>query len=573
MSVNRIIPVGIMALWLAGCESLPAPEQSVAQIPPAQVKAPAERASPLYSDIVYSVLAGDIAAQRNEPQEAFKYYLYAAKLARRPELAELAARAALSAQDEAAARRAVALWLELDPESLPALQISALLYAQAGDLERAVAEFLRVTDMLNRSGRNGFLEVARLLAKVSRGDLRLHLMRRLAEGRENDADALFALALVEVGSHHFAEGEAVTRRVLALRPRWDEARVLLVRVLGAQNKQREARAALERFLADRPDDSKLRAAYARLLVEQGELDAARVQFETLLRTDPTDGDTLFALGILAMQEERNRQAIGYLERLYELGAHREDAAFYLGQIQEAQGRPQEALRWYARVGGSKTFEARVRSARIRAEQGEIGRAREMLQQMRGQMGKEASQVDLVEAEILSDLKQYQAAIDVLTSALGREPDNEDLLYSRALVAVNLDRMDILERDLHKILEQDPNHADALNALGYTLADQTDRYQEALGYISRAFALKPDSAAVLDSMGWVQYRLGNRPDALRYLWRAMEALPDAEIASHLGEVLWEEGERERAREVWRSALEREPGSEYILRIMERYGEAP
>jgi tetratricopeptide (TPR) repeat protein len=129
---------------------------------------------------------------------------------------------------------------------------------------------------------------------------------------------------------------------------------------------------------------------------------------------------------------------------------------------------------------------------------------------------------------------------------------------------------MLEQDLKIVIEQDPKHADALNALGYTLADQTGRYQEALGYIQRALVLKPDSPAILDSMGWVQYRLGHPREALPYLKRAMELLPDAEIAAHLGEVLWAIGEQERARRIWREALNKDPGSEYILKMQERYG---
>ena len=211
----------------------------------------------------------------------------------------------------------------------------------------------------------------------------------------------------------------------------------------------------------------------------------------------------------------------------------------------------------------------MRIARILARSGEVSRAREIIQQLRTQIGKESIQLDLMEGEILSGIKHYQAAIDVFTRALEEHPDNPELLYARALVAVDIDRIDILERDLKSILERDPDHTEALNALGYTLADRTDRYQEAVGYIERALRLKPNNAAVLDSMGWVQYRLGNNRDALRYLWRAMELMPDSEIAAHLGEVLWQQGERKLARKVWDEALRKEPDSDYLLRVLERY----
>ena len=156
---------------------------------------------------------------------------------------------------------------------------------------------------------------------------------------------------------------------------------------------------------------------------------------------------------------------------------------------------------------------------------------------------------------------------LMDALVANSPDNPDLLYDRALYAVELGRIDILEQDLSKVIQNDPNHADALNALGYTLADQTTRYGEALMYIERALALKPDSAAILDSMGWVQYRLGNNLEALRYLRRALELQPDAEIAAHLGEVLWVTGDREEARKVWQAALADNPDDELLQRLME------
>jgi tetratricopeptide (TPR) repeat protein len=239
------------------------------------------------------------------------------------------------------------------------------------------------------------------------------------------------------------------------------------------------------------------------------------------------------------------------------------------QILEGEGDSKDALIWYKKVGGSNLLDAQVRIARIFAGRGEVSRAREIIQQLRSRMGRDSIQLDLMEGEILSELKHYRAAIDVFTRALEEHPDNPELLYARAMVAVNIDRIDMLEQDLQRILERDPDHADALNALGYTLADRTDRYQEALGYIEQALRLKPDSPAVLDSMGWVQYRLGNNREALRYLWRAMEIMPDAEIAAHVGEVLWQQGERKRARQVWDEALLKKPDNEYLLRVLERY----
>lgn len=565
MILKRFSLAAVALIWLGGCQTL-----SQQDIFPETDAAIVDRpASPLLSDIVYSVLAGDIAVQRGRFPEANKHYFYAARLGRNAGLAELATKAALAGQDQEAAEQGVALWIELAPEDVGALQVAALLKAQENQLDAAVDYLRRVVAIKTEQGAKGYMEVARLLSKINNTQLRVELMRRLTVGQEGDPQALFALAIVEMSARNFSRAETAVVRVLQMRPDWTEARVLFVRVLAEQDKKLESRAALERFLKDNPKDTPLRAAYARLLVEHGELNAAYDQFRLLLKYKPEDGDTLFALGILALQLDRRDAAKDYFRRLFDVGAHRDDAAYYLGQVFEAEGRKREALGWYEKVSGENLSDARVRVAHIYVGLGEVRRAREILQQLRTQAGKDTTQIDLIESELLGEIKQYDSAMRVLDEALVRNPGDHDLLYARAMMAVNMGRVDLLERDLQLILKQDPNHADALNALGYTLADQTDRYQEALSYIKRAFELKPESAAILDSMGWVQYRMGNKQEALRYLWRAMELTPDSEIAAHLGEVLWEQGEHKRARKVWEDALSREPESEYLLRVLNRY----
>jgi tetratricopeptide (TPR) repeat protein len=576
--MHRFAFHGLIAARLVGCQTLPtgddAPRSTAvpATAPEPEQPGGSGSATPalLVSDMVFGVLAADIASQRGDYAVAQKHYMYAARVGRDAQLAELATKAALAAEDKAAAAEAVEFWLQLQADNVGALQIAALLAAEGGDRDLAVSYLSRAVETVRAQGGEGYIVIARLLAKIGKADLRVDLMRRLSAGREDDAEAMFALALVETGSGNHERAEAAVRRVLALKPEWNQARVLLVRLLGAQGRDAEARQVLERYLEDEPDDDQLRAAYARLLVDLEEYPAAKREFERLLESQPDDADTLFALGILAMQLQQIGPAEDYLRRLYRTGSHRDEAAYYLGQILDEEGEDDQALVWYGRVEDSNRFEARVRIARIYGERGDVTRARELVRQLRGRDGVEAAKLALVEAELLSDLKLYADAVDVLSEALSVDPDNHDLLYSRALTAVNIDRVDVLEQDLGRILSQDPDHADALNALGYTLADQTDRYQEALGYIQRALELKPDNAAVLDSMGWVQYRLGNRREALRYLWRAMAVLPDPEIASHLTEVLWEEGEQDRARQVWRDAMKGDPQSEFLLRVKQRYG---
>ncbi|MGB5733385.1 MAG: tetratricopeptide repeat protein, partial [Thiohalocapsa sp.] len=176
---------------------------------------------------------------------------------------------------------------------------------------------------------------------------------------------------------------------------------------------------------------------------------------------------------------------------------------------------------------------------------------------------------LIEGELLRERDLEQQAIAVYSAALDQAPDNPDLLYARAMLAVGMDRVDLLEQDLRRILTADPDHVDALNALGYTLADRTDRFSEAQSLIERALQLRPDEPAILDSMGWVLYRMGNAKDAEPYLRQALEGVFDAEIAAHLGEVLWVLDKQDEARDVWERALAEDPKHEYLLRTMGRH----
>ena len=331
----------------------------------------------------------------------------------------------------------------------------------------------------------------------------------------------------------------------------------------------EARTLLEGFVAASPDDDELRMLYGQLLVEEEEYGSARTEFERLLSSKPKAPDVLFALGILSLQLDDSDQARIYFTRLYQTGERRAEATFYLGQVEEQAENFQAALDWYAKTGDANATEAQVRTALIRAKMGEVDRAREIVQQLRDQSPGGAESLYLVEAEILAEVGQAEEALGVYATALETFPDSADLRYARAMFAVKRDRLDLAESDLRHIIDGNPEHADALNALGYTLADRTDRLEEARELIEKAHALKPDEPAILDSMGWVQFRLGNHETALGYLRRALDAMSDGEIAAHLGEVLWAMGQREEAWKVWEAALEDHPEHDYLNEVVGRY----
>lgn len=523
----------------------------------------------LTPDLVYAVLVGQIAHQRGERRMAFTHFLHAARLARDASMAELATRTALALEDPGSVERAIGVWLDLAPDSSTAHQIAAYVRLEADDVAGALAHLRRLIALSAGEGGEGFMQAARLVQKLRPPERRLEVMETLTADEPENADAWFARAMVAAGVQRHEEAVAAARTAADLRPGWTEPRVFLVQLLVSQGEKARAREVLEGFVAESPDDHGLRMLYAQLLVEEKSFSEARSVFEYMLQDAPKEPDVLFALGVLSVQLEDLDAARSYFTRLRETGQRQGDAAYYLGQVEELAGNPDEAVSWYHEVDGENALDARVRIARLRAGQGSIERAREILQQARGQWSSNAVTLYLIEAEILREADLPREAMAVYDAALEAHPGDADLLYARALQAVALGELGVLERDLRAILAEDPDNADALNALGYSLADQTDRYDEALPLIERALELKPDDPAVLDSMGWVQYRLGNLEASLEYLRRALDMLPDGEIAAHLGEVLWALGERDQAWQVWEEALARDPDHEYLLRVIGRH----
>ncbi|WP_295451578.1 tetratricopeptide repeat protein [uncultured Thiodictyon sp.] len=520
----------------------------------------------LDSDLVYSVLVAEVAAHRGDQALAFTQYLHAAELARDPQLAELAVRTAVSAGDDAGAARAVAFWLELAPAAPGAVQVAAFLRIKAGDRAGALDYLSQVVRLAGADTEAGYLQAASIVARAASPPERLELMRELVARDARSAEAQYALAVVAASAEQPEVAVAAARQALQLRPDWDKPRLFLVRLLLAGGKRDEARALIEQFIAANPDEQGLRLLYAQFLLEQKDYVGARSAFERLLADRPNDPEALYAAGILALELDDLKAARGNLTRLYQTGQRRDDASFYLGQLEERAEQRSAAIDWYAKTQGANRMDAQIRIAVLRAKAGELERAREIIQQLRDQAPDEAQTLFLAEAEILDQAGRQDAAMQVYADALTAFPDDVELLYGRAMLAVKQERIASAERDLRHIIEINPDHADALNALGYTLADRTDRYQEALGYIERAYKLKPAEPAILDSVGWVNYKLGRPEAALDYLTRANEAMKDAEIAAHLGEVLWAMGREDEARAVWAAALKDHPDHAYLLKVV-------
>ncbi|MCU7842641.1 MAG: tetratricopeptide repeat protein [Candidatus Thiodiazotropha sp. (ex Monitilora ramsayi)] len=563
-----------LIILLSGCASQPydtRPEDNSAdntiieQVP--TEKKSVGGASPT---LIYNTLASEIAAQRGESDLAFDYAYKAALETRSPTSAERATSLGLQANRPQQALKGAQLWVEIAPNSLKAHQISAILNTRLQNLPATIRHLQRVVDIANNNGQSGYLQAAAISEKAASAPQALAIMQQLIPTESNNPDALYALALTASRAKQMNLALEYVDRSLRLDPKATNALILKAHALIASNKREEGIEFLAEAVKTFPDNTTLRNAYARTLVDLNDTERALAQYQILYEQQPENPDTLYALGILSLQLERLEDAKGHLTKLVDRRQRNNEASYYLGVISEEQKAWENALDWYSRVEGDKQADAQVRIAKILADSGSLDEAREILQRLRVNQSHHHLKFYLIEAELLREHQEYDAAHEVYTKAMELFEDNTELLYARGLNAADMNRVDLLERDLRKILTTQPDHADALNALGYTLADKTDRLAEAKGYIERANAMKPNNPAILDSLGWVEFRMGNLQKALDYLEQAAALSQDAEIASHLGEVLWQLGQRDQARSVWKAATDREPDNRFILPVMQRLG---
>ncbi|MEM7407480.1 MAG: tetratricopeptide repeat protein [Pseudomonadota bacterium] len=566
----------LAGLLLAGCAATPTDDTAQQTEPAAQPAIAAAEAAPapkpeyadLDGDTLYRLVVAELAVRRGQLEVAVKNYLETALDHADPGLAERATRISVFAQDRAASLKASELWAELDPGSAEAGQVYGALLLRAGRLDESAAELRRVVERDTEPDR-AYGRLADLLSREKDRRAAMQVMRRVAAFDGDALAARFALAAMASRIGDMTEARKLLQELAEEHPGEERVTEYLSRVLQSQGKTPEATALLEQFLASNPGARNARMSYGRLLVGQQRYDEARTEFSRLVEADAQDSEARYALAIVLMQGEQYAAAKVHFEALQEQGQRRNAASYYLGQIAERDGDLDVAVDAYARVRGGEFFVgARIRAARLLAERGELANARASLQGLRRQYRSEAVRLYRAEADILVMADDLRGAIAVYDEALSTRPQNSDLLYSRAMVSARADDVAALERDLRDILSREPNNADALNALGYTLTDKTNRHQEALDLIERALQLKPDDHYVIDSMGWVLFRLGRYDESVEFLRRAWDIRQDPEVAAHLGEVLWTMGRQDEARNVWDKALADSPDDEKLNSVIER-----
>jgi tetratricopeptide (TPR) repeat protein len=555
---------------LAGCAAVgTGPEPAAApKAGPAPAALPDVELTP---DVLYDLLLGEIAGQRGQLEVAAASLNRAARKTRDPRLVERATLVGLYAKRPQETLETARLWTEIEPDNLEAREALASVLMELGRPDEARQHLERIVDKAAGADlTQAYLRIAAALGRQQNRVAALEIMERLVQRHPDKAEAHFAMAHLAVRVGNLEQADGVIDRALRLRPDWEEAAMFKTRVLISQKDPQKVIAFSEKFLDGHPRATNFRTNYARFLVDLKQWDKARDQFKRVVAIAPRDADALYAVGLLALQTNDLDDAEKYLMRNLEVQPDNDQARLYLGQIAEQRKLYAEAGQWFREIRpGPHHFEAQARLGLVIARQGDVAAARSHLHKLSPENEPQRVQQVLTEEQILREARQYDEALHVLSKTIKQLPENTDLLYARALVAEKLDDLDLHERDLRAILSKEPKNAHALNALGYTLADRTTRYDEALQLIEQALALKPDDPFIMDSMGWVKYRLGNYEEAVKYLRAALEKRPDAEISAHLGEVLWVMGDRAGAESVWMRALRDSPDSEVLLGIIKKF----
>ena len=583
---RRAAAAALVAFALAGCAGIgsrPGGEQQ-AQASGAEqdepdgsgASEPQEPSAPsvlpsqdLSETVLYEFLLAEIATQRGNVGLAAQAYVDLAKRTRDPRIARRATEIALYARMNNAAIEAAQVWQETDPQSRRARQALAGLLLNAGRYDEALPHLKNMLAASDAKPADSFAQINRALANAQDKKAALALVRKLAEPYPKlpQAHLSVAQAAANAGEQELAFTEI--RKAEALRPDW-EAAVLFEAQLLQPKSADAALARLSDFLRRYPNSREVRLNYARLLVSQKKLAEARAEFQKLLTGFPDNPDVTFAVALLSLQLNDYALAESNLKRLLQSDYRDKNGVrLYLGQIAEERKDLPKALEWYGDIAdGEHYLTAQIRYAQVLSKQGKLDAARTHLHQVNAQNSEQRVQLTLAEAQLLREANQPKAAFDMVQEALVRQPNQPELLYDYAMLAEKIERMDVLETSLRKLIAIRPDYAHAYNALGYSLADRNERLPEARQLIEHALKLSPDDSFIIDSMGWVLFRQGQLKDALSWLQRAFAARPDPEIAAHLGEVMWGLGQRDEAKRLLRGAAKKDPDNEALAKTIKR-----
>ena len=563
----RLIAIATFASLLNACATNTA--NTVAVEPPVVVVEPQEAVERhIPPDSVYPLLLAEFALRRRSYDVALDNYLVQSEILDDAAVSAHTTHLAQFMQREDETLRAVEMWLELEPNNLEANKTMAAMLARSGRTLEAIPHL----EIVARGGADVHFPI--LLTGFDKLDptdqAKLVVgINDLAIEFPEDGGLPLSQALIH---NEFEQYELALQKlqiVFKQDPYQPQALVLEARIL-LELKAKNPLWRVKEALHDQPDNNKLRLQYAQLLTRSS-MSAAREQFEILSAQSPNNADLLFSLALINRETGNTKEAKIYLQQMLDQNLRSGEAHYYMGRLLEDEADFEGAISHYMQVKDGRDFlsaNSRIGKILIATDQGDQNHA--YMNSLRQKYPQRKEQLYGLEVEILSRAGNLDGAMAVLNIALRDMPESTTLRYTRSMLGEQRDNLDLMESDLREIIQQDPNNATALNALGYTLANRTGRYSEAFTLISRALELQPEEPAILDSMGWILYRQGKYSEAVEYLSRAYAKFPDPEVAAHLGEVLWVSGDTVTALSVLQGAALRAPNHQLLIKTMDRLG---
>ncbi|MFT7472780.1 MAG: tetratricopeptide (TPR) repeat protein [Kiritimatiellia bacterium] len=520
-------------------------------------------------DQLYEAIVSELSAQRGQVAEAGESYFDLAVSTRDITIIQRAIQFASVNSDINALLQLGMLWAQLEPTNPQPQLLLSIQFLESGAFEQAISHMSKVLEL------GGNMDFAALSSRTGRLDpkVRSVLIENLRglKGEFSKQNSIH-LTLVQLLAQNGNFAEALTE-VELLKDNTDLTPNIVMlesQILQSLDNPERATRVMRTGVARFDTDKSLRLNYARLLIQNEEYEQAQEQFQILVEQDPQDWETLYSVALLNTQLENFDRAIAAYTKLIGVDQRADESQYNLGLIYQQQDNLEKSIEHFrqVRIGTNSFLAAQQQATRLSIQSGRLDDAHDWLSQLsRGQPRLEVL-FTTIESSLLIQEEHSGAAEQLLNTALNKFPNETDLLFARVLYYDSQSNRDGSERDLMQIISMLPEDSRALNHLGYMLADQTTRHEEALELIERAIAISPDDPAIIDSLGWALYKVARYEEALVQMRRAFAAFPDDEVASHLGEVLWALGRFDEAMRVWQDALETDPQSPLIAEAMER-----
>tara|TARA_R110000851_G_scaffold184194_1_gene333555 strand:+ start:1494 stop:3242 length:1749 start_codon:yes stop_codon:yes gene_type:complete len=564
----------LLGLSLSGCAFLQDNQESQSTSSPDDATAsPAEPSADIrYADFepeeLYLLLSGEIAAQRGRFDVTLVNYMKAAQQSRDLGVIERTMRIAQSLNADNAQQKLAALWLEVAPDNMQAHRISAIQAVKKNELETALGHMEKIMDLGGDADFDSLAAMAGNLPPEQQQEL-LDLYQQLEQRHPDNPELQYSIALLLKVTGEPQQALAKLEPLLDSKPDFQPALILKGDLLYQTDQKQQALDHLRANTRQFPDNRQMGTLYGRMLIGEGELQTAQNEFRRLVNRFPDVPGLRLSYALVALENDQIALAEEELTRLIEQGHHSDEAHYYLGRIADEENENEQAIGYYRNVEkGNYFFPALARASELMAEQGELDEALADIREIRKNNPDQDENFRLLEINLLLDRDHDERALQAANEALESFPGNVRIRYARAMLLDSMDKPEQAEADLRTIIEEQPDNAVALNALGYILTTRTDRLDEARDYIERALAIDPENPAILDSMGWVLYLQGNTDESLSYLSRAWEAYADPEVAAHYGEALWQTGNQEQARSIWREGFEQDPDHPILTETVER-----